>query len=283
MTTTRHPATTARRHGFTLIELLVVISIIALLVALLLPALGAARRTARRSQCLAAMKQLGTANFAFEADNGHFVPVLTPRGTGDGVMANANDWSGDRFHETLFNQKYLFRASGGDDARTPVFVCPELIANNVVADTGTAEVTYRVNGIIAGDPRVEAAPGYPAASYPHDPKSKAMSLGDLKQPSRTILMTEDRDAQAGPSQTSYRFWRELYKTAHVDSSGDAMVNFWGTPEPSTVGTNSTAFADGSAQLVSVVQDDGGNNAAGNAKVKANWGDGSLIFDPRTGL
>ena len=62
------PARSSRR-GFTLVELLVVIGIIALLVAMLLPTLSKARRQARGTVELSAVRQLATAFYHYANDH----------------------------------------------------------------------------------------------------------------------------------------------------------------------------------------------------------------------
>lgn len=115
-----------RIRGFTLIELLVVIAVITILIAFLLPAINAARRSARRSQCIANMKQ-----WTVGMDHYHETHGMFPRGRQpyNGFSARAallpHVEQQDLFNAINFSWPYahvsnetVVQASGG------IFLCP---------------------------------------------------------------------------------------------------------------------------------------------------------------
>lgn len=111
--------TKRNNKAFTLIELLVVISIIALLIAILLPALGAARRSARSTQCLSRMRSLGIATMAYVTENKGLLPP------GDNGPANdpmVGGGLGDGRYYTGYLEDYL---EVSDDQNTDFYLCPD--------------------------------------------------------------------------------------------------------------------------------------------------------------
>ena len=157
----RHlPVVFEREEAFTLIELLVVIAIIGTLAGLLLPALGNAKKTALRAQCVGHERQLFLAARMFADDHDGWLPA---RGMG-----------GDDRWPAAF-RPYV----GGN---TGIYYCPashDVTEKNADPYSNTNNNTgYIINGF--------------NDVIPYNTPNSVM-MDSLPNPSETILFGEEKD------------------------------------------------------------------------------------------
>lgn len=140
---------TKRRSGagFTLIELLVVIAIIAILAAILLPVLAIAKRAAQRAYCINNLKQLGTSDLMYVADNKEFIQPSNSR-----YLGAESEWLGTVLDNTSLGTNILFCPVASQPEPAPIrSEYPGLASDVGVGNwVGTANYYYTRGGLSGG-------------------------------------------------------------------------------------------------------------------------------------
>lgn len=188
----------AKPHrGFTLVELLVVIAIIGILLGMLLPAVQAIRESARRTECLNRLRQLGLAALNYESSR----QTLPPPCLGlDGfntlgstlVVLLPNLEQSNRFDRYRLNEP-IDSANNLPIAAEPVtdFLCPSMLRERNNADGGrtygegsylisfSSEYRGRPNGAFDAPPSSPNQPYRLSLAAFRDGTSQTLLFGEI--------------------------------------------------------------------------------------------------------
>ena len=204
--------------GFTLIELLVVIAIIGILAGILLPVLSRARESARKTQCMSNVKQIGMGLIMYANENSEAFPSDSAYSAGSPAMRGLN----------LLFDTYV------SDKR--VFNCPsDTTVTNANQDTSMGTAASSTTEAFDSN---ECSYGYDRAHSQADDADVALAAD--RPPSDTTLSSDNHNA---------RGQNVVYVDGHVefvnsplagwyDTDGTTRDNIF-TDESGTKGSNDT--------------------------------------------
>jgi len=182
--------------NFTLIELLVVIAIIAILASMLLPALTSARETARQTQCLSNLRQLGQAVASYAFDSQEYFPYATNGGGVTNLYYNLQPYTG------------ITPLAVATPAQAKIYWCPKDAYRVVWKD---CQYSYTTNHFMT-------ALGY-------SPLVHMRKMSMIKQPSTIIYMTDGVRTSAGSEGAPFTFDYWEYPFATGASTTNLALDF----------------------------------------------------------
>lgn len=187
--------------GFTLVELLVVIGVIAVLISLLLPALNKARDAAKSAQCMANLRQLGTAEGMYLNDFKRWhLPVRQPQAQSTGNAAANTAWN----YNVYFRKALLGNNREVKGANVlqvpPLFLCP----SSPQYDNGGTQI----NGVYGlNETNIDETPGNAvtpwAAPLPDGVAFVGYSRNQIHSPAEKLMFADAVDWQINQAATNY--------------------------------------------------------------------------------